>query len=215
MKKSAIFVMLCLAVLLTGMVRADVVVSNFEDNAVDGWFNYAGNPIAVIAAPALPGLGNYSLEETVTNPYWGQITAQSWANATLNTANLNASQSIDMDLVFPSANWLPSWANLQLEVQDGGGSLGTQTNSFYLNLTGLTKDAITPVSFPISSILPLDPTANFVNLSLWVQPGYDPAWGTYTAKVDIDNVTLVVPEPATLVLLAMSGLMALLYWRKR
>jgi hypothetical protein len=224
MKKRAFFAMLCLAIaLMTGMARADVVISNFEDNSVDGWTTYAGNPVAVVPAP-LPGMGTYSMEETVNNAYWGEILIQSgkwgsgpndwWGNSMVNPTNINANSHLKLDIDFPAANWLPNYATVQLRLQSSGGAVsGDQW--FTTNLTGLIKDAITPVDIDYSAFTPMDPGTTSINFILYVQPNYDPNWGTYTAKAVIDNVTLTVPEPATLVLLAMSGLMAILYWRKR
>jgi hypothetical protein len=216
MKKSAIFVMLCLAVvLMTGMARAETMLSDFEDNTLDGWQNYAGNPMVVVAAP-LPGMGALSMQATINNQYWGQEVMQSWANPALVVANVNAGSSIDFDLVFPSAGYTMTYADIKLEVQNQGGILGNQTTGDMLhNLSNIAKDTLIHVSFDLTPYLPMDPTSTGMNLVFYINPGWTP--DTYVPQtVYVDNVKIAsVPEPATLVLLAMSSLMALLYWRKR
>jgi hypothetical protein len=148
--------------------KADVVLSNFEDNTINGWQSWDSNPISTVAAPTA-SFGGYSMLETVNGQYWGKETLPSWANGLLTSANLNAGTQISFDLYFPSANWGATHADVKLEIQNGFGSTTLQTITASSTLNSITKDVVTHVTFDLSSFnVPLDPATTWVNMSLFV-----------------------------------------------
>jgi hypothetical protein len=208
MKKYLLFLLCCLTIVSTAQA-ADIMVANFEDGTVDGINNWSGGTLAVATNPA-GQTGNW-LDFGINNAYWGQLVIMDWANSAITVPNLLQTKSVDYDLVLDPATYTSTEVYLQIELQTSGGF------DQWINgptLTGFTLGTPYHVSIDVSSMMALiNPSAISPNLMIYVNPktGIPP-----TEHVFMDNIQLIaVPEPATIVLLAMSGLMAILYWRKR
>jgi hypothetical protein len=208
---------------------ANVMLSDFDsggpyNGGVQGWFGYGDVGAVGTVANPLGGTSTWMVKSP--GQYYGQSTLQSWANPTLNVANLNANTDLQFDLILPGSGpnaWLPSNAsqNIAIELQACGGALGTQTRDANVTFNGSLKDQVIHIDFNYYAAFgAFDPTGTFVNLSLNFSPGYDwnwdsnnPSHGTYAAQAYLDNVQLVsVPEPTVL---ALAGLGALALLRLR
>ena len=223
------------AVLVFGAVNAgaDVMLSDFDTGGpfyggVQGWFGYGD--AAAVSTIVNPTGGNSTWMVKSPGQYYGSCTMQSWANPALNVANINANTDLQFDLILPGSGphaWLQNNTSqtINIALQLGGGTLGSQDHNADVTFDGSIKDQIIHIDFNYNSAFgTYDPTATFANLSLNTSPGYNWVWDSnnpnavpYAAQLYIDNVQLtsaVVPEPSALALCGMGGLCLALLRRR-
>ncbi len=168
---------------------------------------------------------------------------EDWGNMNINTYNQHSQYEFDA-IVFSDSSWASNTLSVKMrrDILGGWGSsqmipqAGQDWQTY--DVSGLKTNPdpeIQPFATIIHFTIPYTdvdavqiPLANdFDNgnteLQLYFDFTYNPAGGTDAdgpSYVYIDNLKLSgdplpVPEPATIVMLALAGLMGLLYWRKR
>ncbi len=162
-----------------------------------------------------------------------------WGNFT--TDMYNSHSQWEFDAIVFDTGWISDTLSVKMgrDIYNnwGGTTVSSVTQDWHtFNVTKSNSDPdIQPVATVMHFVIPytdIDPTAvpistDYTNGNLLLQMyfnfNYNPAGGTSadgTSHVYIDNLKLSgpplpVPEPATIIALAMAGLMGLLYWRKR
>ena len=201
------------------VTRGGVIVSNFEPGAgvynggVQGWFPYGTAGISTIANPAG---GTSTWADVAANQYFAKITAQDWAVPGVTTADWNASDNLEFDIILPGSGptvWLPSGsAQVDVEFNTHTGGAGAVAKHAFATVSGALKDTVQHVSIPLASLQPFDATPNW-DLSINLYPGYDWGWDggntsgiAYDAHWYLDNVQFTnVPEPASLSVIALAA----------
>lgn len=200
-----------MAIATTAPAAVVATLSDFEPasfqswQGVNGWFGYGGNPVAAVTndsagiAASVAG-STQVMEVVINNQYWGQITAQNWANSTMTLANYTAADHVEFDLYLPATF---TWPGLSIY-------LSGDVNGPSVNPDLAKVGQWQHISAPIGAISKSDLAAN---TQLFLNPGWGTGgdYGTYTGRtVYLDNIALTaVPEPAVLATLAACGLMVL------
>ena len=201
----------------TAASRGALVIADFTSgaNPVQNW----GLVSLATGTPPVAGTGNWAIA-TVAQ-YWGQFSIPGWATAgQMTVASLNSYSQVELDMILPSAGWDSGNMTLVLEIE-AENMPNTVTYSVNHNVSAL-KDQLLHFSMDYSSVVGVIPASGWVDMRLYVRPGYDYIWDggnpsgvSYTAQtVYLDNITLsAVPEPSALLLAI--GSVAVLGGRRR
>jgi len=230
-----------LALLGGSSARATVQVNDFVSQSsnggyyggTQGWFPYGATAMGFadgIGGDPAPPAGGAGQSWAYMEPgqYYGHFTAQQWAfgNNQLGVADWNANNNFTADLIFPSSGpdtWFAEGSiPLTLDIQFGGGVDGTVDQYDTIMVNTNLQNTLIPIDIPYTP--DFDPTANFTNLTMEIDPGYNYGWDPgnpssipYAAYVYMSNVQLQnipVPEPATLGILG-AGIAMLMGRRRR
>jgi hypothetical protein len=224
-----VFLMLCVviaALVMTNLAIADpVLITDLETGnpwqawGTGSWQNRTQQIVTdySVADPAMPGnwlevgVGGWGMGMTII-PRWGAGVWNTW-----NVAQYNAHSNIEFDAVLWTGDDNMSWPSNTLTValnREGTGFGQLPSNmQWTFDVTNL-KDQVAHFVIPYGDLETALPNAD----------GDFQGYITYTTHTTDGTIYLdnwkftgpaLVPEPATIISLALAGLMGLLYWRKR
>jgi hypothetical protein len=217
--------MLCIGVVALAMIAsvasADVVLADFEtSNPMQQWGNNRSETIVTDYLPEIGMTGNWL--ELGTWQWWGKMFDPDWADPyTATEVNWNDHSVLEFDAVMFSDVWPSNELHLILDREGGDDPyhIPYKEMTRILDVTDL-HDQVVHFAIDYSELgpqVPVPPVWQWFDIDFNFFGGDG---GTDNDLIYLDNFKLSgpplpIPEPTTIVLLAMAGLMGLLYWRKR
>lgn len=217
MKAKAI---LCLLTLVfVSAAWADIVVGDFE-NSTDGWWTGGWNP-GDTSSPvqANATLGEWSMQMTQVQGGWDN-TIEGALLGTPAQAKLAAYGKVSVDITAFANDFPAGWAQIGLLINTGLGEEGgwAQTMWNVFDWQGVVFDTTQTLVFQI----PSEAMAAVGSATGWANIGFisstgsneadpitgDPVYPTM-AVYYFDNIKVLVPEPASLLLLGLGGISVL------
>lgn len=214
MKAKVVFSLFVLG--LVSFSFADIVVGDFE-NSTDGWWTGGWNPgDTSMPVQANATLGEWSMQMTQVQGGWDN-TIECDLGGTAAQAVLGAYGKVSVDITTFADDFPAGWAQLGLLVNTGLGEEGgwAQTLWDVFDWQNVEIGTTQTLVFQISE----DAMSKMAQASGWANIGFisntesnesdpitgEPAYPTM-AVYYFDNIRVLVPEPASLILLGLGGL---------
>lgn len=214
------FYSLLTGALLTGALSVHgQLLFNFE-TGLDGWIlsGFNAKPVTLANSTFGATAGSQSLAITQTGDgfSWNTLRNNSGTDAfynAMNTAAANESVwTLEFDVTYRDVD-IPNgtFLNLSLWVNSDNGFRDIHSQGF----TTTAEDRTIHVAVPLTSLSGTDQLA--VNSSFYQMGiGMNGNWGAGPATIYVDNISLTpVPEPSTIAMLSVGGLLGLALLRRR